>query len=589
MLCIAIPLVEHPRMPFCRRMILQAAVACLALWCVPRAALADPLGHAADTNDDLVRCQNGAVVSVSQAASRVGLQILKRGGSAVDAAVATTFALAVTYPAAGNIGGGGYMVVVPGDDAPSVVFDFREVAPAAATRDMFVDASARTPHRRVGVPGTVRGLALAHQRFGRLAWRDVVTPAVELARDGFEVDAAVASELNKVLARSDRSQFAALHRTFGRADGQAWRAGDRLVLADLAAVLSDIAERGPDGFYTGRVAELIVAEMRHGGGLVTAADLAAYRAIPREPLRGNYRGCEILAVPPTSSGGTTLVEALNILETFDLRSRGRWSSDTLHLMIESMKRAYRDRACYLGDPATTSIPDKLLEKQYARELAATIDPRRATPSENLAGEIRIAAESEQTTHLSIVDRQRTAVSLTYTLESAFGSRVVVADGGFLLNDEMNDFNWLPGTTNRSGRIGTTPNEIAPGKRMLSSMCPIVVRREGRTLLVTGSPGGRTIINTVLCMVVNVVEFDMPIRQAVDAARMHHAWLPDRVRIEPSLLEEHPQAVERLRELGHEFADKPARQGDAHSIWIDPKSGEITGAADRRTSGAAAGY
>ncbi len=496
---------------------------------MPRPAAADPTdGAPARVADDLVRCRHGAVVSVSRHASQIGLQALKSGGSAVDGAVATAFALAVTYPAAGNIGGGGYMLVVP-QGAGSAVFDFRETAPAAATRDMFVDQGSRTPHRRVGVPGSVRGLAMAHQRFGRLTWSELVTPAVRLAREGFEIDAVLAADLNKLLARSDKTQFAALHGAFGRSDGQAWRGGDRLVQPELADVLARIAEHGPDGFYSGAVAELIAAEMGRGGGLVTAADLAAYRPIEREPIRGSYRGCEILANPPSASGGTTLVEALNILEGFNLRSEGRFSPRTLHLIVESTKRAYRDRACYLGDPAANTIPEKLLDKQYARELAAGIDLEKATPSESLAGEIVIAPESEQTTHVSVIDSQRTAVSLTTTLESSYGSRVVVSGGGFLLNDEMNDFNWLPGVTDRTGRIGTLPNQVAPGKRMLSSMCPTVVRRDGQPLLVTGSPGGRTIINTVLCMVVNVVDFEMDIRQAVDAPRMHHQWLPDRLR------------------------------------------------------------
>jgi gamma-glutamyltranspeptidase / glutathione hydrolase len=567
------------------------AIVCLAPLIALRVVAADPLVRApADVAGRLVRCRNAAVVSVNRLASEIGLHILKRGGSAVDAAVASAFALAVTYPAAGNIGGGGYMLVVPSDQrAQTIVVDFRETAPASAARDMFVEKPARTPHRRVGIPGTVRGLALAHQRFGRLNWRELVTPAVELAREGFALDSAVATDLNKTLALCEKSQFSAFHRTYGRTDGQPWHAGDRLVLAELADVLARIADQGPDGFYTGTLAELIAAEMRRGDGLITTADLADYRPVVREPIRASYRHCEILAVGPSSSGGITLVEALNILETFDLRSRGRWSADTLHLMIESMKRSYRDRACYLGDPGTAVIPEKLLDKQYARQLAANINPRRAIPSEELAGEIPIARESEQTTHLSVVDREGNAVSLTYTLESAFGSRVVVAGGGFLLNDEMNDFNWLPGVTDRSGRVGTVPNQIAPGKRMLSSMCPIVVRRDGRLLLVTGSPGGRTIINTVLCMVVNVVDFDMDIRQAVDAPRLHHQWLPDRVRVEPALVEQHPLAIKALRELGHVFADRPLRQGDAHTIWMDSKSGEIVGAADDRVTGSAVGY
>ncbi len=361
------------------------------------------------------------------------------------------------------------------------------------------------------------------------------------------------------------------------------------MLPELAGVLERVAEQGPDGFYTGQVARWIAEEMRSGGGLVTAEDLATYRPIVREPIAGTYRDCQLLAVPPSSSGGATLLEALQILEAFDLRARGRWSAETLHLLIESARRAYRDRACYLGDPAGTQIPDKLLSKDYARQLAASIDRQRATPSEELAGEIPLAAESPETTHLSVVDSQRNAVSLTYTLESSFGSRVVVGGGGFLLNDEMNDFNWRPGVTDRSGRIGTPPNEIAPGKRMLSSMCPIVLRRNGQTLLVTVSPGGRTIINTVLQLVVNIVDFDMDPRQAVDAPRLHHGWFPDRVRAEGALAAEHAGAVETLRRMGHQIVEARERQGDAHSIWIDPATGEIVAAADRRTSGNVSGF
>jgi gamma-glutamyltranspeptidase/glutathione hydrolase len=536
-----------------------------------------------------VRCRNGAVVSVSEEASKIGRQTLERGGNAVDAAVATAFALAVTYPAAGNIGGGGYLLVVPREDAGSFVVDFRETAPAAATPEMFVDPAARTPHRRVGIPGTVHGLAAAHARYGRLPWRDLVAPAVALAGQGFAIDAAVAEDLNEVLAGSDPQKFAALHAAFEHPEKRPWRMGDRLIQPQLARTLALVAERGPGGFYAGPIADLIVEEMRRGGGLITHADLAAYQPLIREPLRSSYRDCEIVAVPPSSSGGTTLIEALHMLEAFDLKAHDRYSAETLHLLVESMRRAFRDRAAYLGDPERTVIPAFLLEPAYARQLAATINPARATPSIDLAGDIPVALESEQTTHLSIVDRDGTAASLTYTLEQWFGSRVVVPGGGFLLNDEMNDFNWVPGVTNTLGRIGTEPNLVAPGKRMLSSMCPAIVRRQNRTLLVTGSPGGRTIINTVLCLVVNVVDYEMDIRQAVDAPRLHHGWFPDRVRVEPSLLEQHPEAIEKLKAMGHTFADKAERQGDAHSIWIDLQTGEITAAADRRISGSAEGY
>jgi gamma-glutamyltranspeptidase/glutathione hydrolase len=542
--------------------------------------------------DDTVRCLKGAVVCVSRPAARVGLETLERGGNAVDAAVATAFALAVTYPAAGNIAGGGYMLVVPAADkskTESFVVDFRETAPAAATREMFVDPAARTPHRRVGVPGTVHGLAMAHERFGRLPWRELVMPAVRLARNRFVLDEAVSTELNKVLADTDKSRFAALHHTYGRADGEPWSAGDSLMLLELADTLERIAQQGSDGFYKGATAQLIVAEMQRGGGILTADDLAGYRPIMRQPLRSTYRDCEILGVPPSSSGGTTLVEALNILENFDLRAQGRWSAATLHLMIESMRRAYRDRAAYLGDPATTSIPDKLLDKAYAKQLAATIDPHRATPSASLAGEITLAEESPQTTHLSVMDADRSAVSLTYTLESAFGGRVVVPGGGFLLNDEMNDFNWLPDVTDRTGKIGTPPNQIAPGKRMLSSMCPVVVRnRSGHTQLITGSPGGRTISNTVLEVVVNVVDFKMSARPAVDSPRFHHGWFPDRVRPEAALAQQYPNTLDELRSMGHAIGEPVDHQGDAHTIGMDPSLGRIVGAADRRISGCAAG-
>jgi gamma-glutamyltranspeptidase/glutathione hydrolase len=554
------------------------------------AADAPATRSAAAVATSAARYRHAAVVCVSQPAAQVGLAALQNGGTAVDAAVATAFALAVTYPRAGNIGGGGYLLVVPDQSAADgAVFDFRETAPAAATREMFVDPQARTPHRRVGVPGTVRGLALAHQRFGKRPWRELVLPAVALAREGFALDAAVARQLNDVLAKNDRATFAELHRVYGRPDGKPWQAGDQLRQPELANVLLRIAERGADGFYTGATAQLVAAEMQHGGGLVTAADLAAYRPIERRPLVGTYRGCEIVAVPPSSSGGTTLVEMLNILEHFELRPRGRWSPDVLHLLVESMKRGYRDRACYLADPAFTDIPPKLLDKAYARKLAAAIDRRRATPSDTLAGAIAIAPESEHTTHLSVVDSQRMAVALTYTLESSFGSRVVVRGGGFLLNDEMNDFNWLPGVTTRDGRIGTPPNQVAPGKRMLSSMCPTIVRRDGHTLLVTGSPGGRTIINTVLQVVLNVVEFEMDVCPAVEAPRLHHQWLPDRVRVEAALAERHAPAIEGLRAMGHEVTTSTTEQGDAHTILIDPQSGELVAAPDTRISGSAAGY
>jgi gamma-glutamyltranspeptidase/glutathione hydrolase len=537
---------------------------------------------------DVVGARNGLVVSVSPPASEAGLAVLKQGGNAVDSAVATAFALAVTHPAAGNIGGGGYLLVYPGGkQGQPLVIDFRETAPAAATRDMFVKPAGRTPHRRVGVPGTVRGLALAHKKFGKRPWKELLAPAVRLARDGFRLDAVTAASLNRLVKKSAGDAHAELRRVFGKKSGT-WKAGDTLVQPDLASALALIADKGPDTFYTGKLAGLFVAEIKRGGGLITRADLEAYRAVARPPVHGTYRGYDVYGAPPSSSGGTCLVEMLNILEQFDLRKRGRWAPETLHLLAEAMRRAYCDRARHLGDPDFVKVPAYLLTKEYAKKLAKGIDLKKATPSADLAKDIPLAGEGEHTTHLSVIDRRQMAVSLTYTLESLYGSRVVVRGAGFLLNDEMNDFVWRPGVTDRRGRIGTKPNQIAPGKRMLSSQTPTVIARNGRPVLITGSPGGRTIINTVLCVVVNVLDFGMDIRSAVDAPRMHHQWFPDRVGIEPGLAKDHADALRKLRAMGHAVG-RPARQGDAHSIWVDPRTGRFVGAADRRILGKAAGY
>lgn len=551
--------------------------------------LAAPLAHA---NEHQVTAKHGVVVSVSEPASNVGLAILKQGGNAIDAAVATALALAVTHPAAGNIGGGGYLLVAPAKGEPPraqpLFFDFREVAPAAATQDMFVDPKQRTPHRRVGVPGSVHGLATAHERLGKLPWAKLVQPAVELAENGFPLEPSTARSLNRLLDTSPIKDFAELHRVFGRPDGKPWQAGNVLKQPDLARTLKAIAEKGADGFYAGPVAEQLAAEMKRGGGLITAEDLAAYRAIVREPLRGTYRGYELLAAPPSSSGGTTLLLSLNMLETY--AELPKWgTADQVHLFAEVTKRAYRERARYLGDPAVIMIPPVLRDKAYAKKLAATITPR-ATPSSDLAGDITITMnkESEQTTHLSVVDADRMAVSLTTTLENSYGSRVVVTGAGFILNDEMNDFNWLPGVTNTSGRIGTEANLVRPGRRMLSSMCPTIVQKDGRTVLVTGSPGGRTIINTVLGVVTNVIDYRMPLLEAVAARRMHHAWFPDALQLEPAWAKADPELPKALIARGHTLAD-PKTQGDAHSIGIDWEKGTLQGVADQRLEGHAAGW
>src|SRR5207248_2941167 len=414
---------------------------------------------------------------------------LQRGGTAVDAAVAVALAEAVTWPEAGNIGGGGFMMVAAPGKEPTC-FEYRETAPAAATRDLFADGKVTNrDHKAAGVPGTVRGLALAHARFGKLPWKDVVMPAVKLAEDGFTVNAVLARGLNKVLA-GPKTTNAEFKRVYGKNGGsEKWQAGDRLVLTDLGRTLRLVAEQGPNAFYTGELAGLLEAEMKAGGGLITKADLAAYKAVERKPVHTTYRGHDVYGPPPPSSGGVGLAEMLNVLENFDLKKSGRWSPETSHLMIEAMRRAYCDRARYLGDPAFTKVPDFLTSKEYAKKLAAGIDPARPTPSESLAPEIKLDTEGGSTTHFSVIDKDGMAVSNTYTLENSYGNRVVVRGAGYLLNNEMTDFNPRPGVTTRGGLIGTTPNQVEPGKRMLSSMAPTLVLKDGKPYLVTGSPGG----------------------------------------------------------------------------------------------------
>jgi gamma-glutamyltranspeptidase/glutathione hydrolase len=526
--------------------------------------------------------RHGLVVTVSAPASEIGVAILKKGGNAVDAAVATALALAVTYPQAGNIGGGGFMMVAPGQGKKPVCIEYRETAPAAATRDMFARGHDQYGHQVVGVPGTVRGLALAHQKFGKLPWPDLVLPAVELAEKGFAVDAHVARDLNRGL--KEARSFPEFQRVFGKKSGAAWRSGDRLVQPDLARTLRQIAEQGPNAFYTGAIADQLVAEMKSADGLITKKDLVAYRAHVRTPIHGVYRGYAVYGPPPPSSGGTCLVEMLHILENFDLKRWGRWSPETNHILIEAMRRGFLDRARYLGDPNFVTIPAHLTTAAYGRKLAGEINLTRATPSRDLAREL-LAGEGDSTTHFSIIDRDGMAVSNTYTLERSFGSRVVVKGAGFLLNNEMGDFNWTPGRTNRKGAIGTPANQIAPGKRMLSSMTPTLVYKDGRLVLVTGSPGGRTIINTVLCVVVNFVEFQMDLRSAIAAPRLHHQWFPDEAHFEG--VSKNRSLVKQLQQMGHTIV--PNRQGDAHSIAFDPTTGRYIGVADDRLSGKAARY
>ena len=542
-----------------------------------------------------VASRTGLVVSSSDIASDLGAAVLARGGNAVDAAVATAFAMAVTHPTAGNIGGGGFMIVRLPNGA-ATTFDYRETAPGKATPTMYLGADGNinrsltaAGYLAPGVPGTVRGMALAHKKFGKLPWQDVVGPAAELAAQGFVMAPSLASGLNRELREDGpMRKFPASVAAYGKPGGSTWTAGDRIVLHDLAKSLKAIATDGPDAFYTGWIADRIAEDMAANGGLISKADLAAYQAKERAPIKGTFLGYDIISMPPPSSGGTALVEMLNMLEALQIQKKTRGSAEAVHLVTEAMRRAYLDRARFLGDPDFVDVPvAKLIAKPHARDLIKTIDPKKASRSAELGKDIvtpPVISESDETTHFSVIDKDGMAVSNTYTLEGGYGSHVVIKGTGILLNNEMGDFNKKPGTTNLTGDIGTPANLIAPNKRMLSSMTPTMVARSGRLVLITGSPGGRTIINTVVNIVLNVTAWEMPGREAVDAPRSHHQWLPDSLTIEENGVA--PDVLEKLKSFGHEVTLR-GRQGSAQSIWIHPVTGTAFGVADKRDSTAKA--
>ena len=495
-----------------------------------------------------VIAKHGMVVSQEPLATAVGVDVLREGGSAVDAAVATALALAVTHPTAGNIGGGGFMVYRPVSGQP-IAYDFRETAPAGSSPEMFLVRGEydierhHNSHIAVGVPGTIAGLHLAWSEKGTLPWRRVVQPAIDLARDGFVLSHGLASSLASVLPRMVR--YPASIAQFSN-NGEPYEADTIFLQPDLARTLKRIAEQGPEGFYRGETARLIEAEMLANGGLITIDDLASYEAKARQPILGRYRGYDVISMPPISSGGVALVQMLNILEGYDLRASGHGSAQTVHLIVEAMRRAYADRARYLGDPEfNLTMPIlRLISKSYAAQLRRSLLVSQASPSSSDSFEWPV--EREETTHLSVVDAERNAVSMTYTLEQGYGSKIVVAGGGFLLNNEMGDFN------------------------------------------MTGSPGGRTIINTVLHTIVNVIDFEMNIQEAVDAPRFHHQWLPDRI----TYYERYglsPDTIALLKRRGHTL-DQRGRQGVAQAILYDVEDDVLAGAADRRSVGSsAAGY
>ena len=542
---------------------------------------------AVDTSSSPVRAKHGMVVAQEETASRIGADVLRAGGTAIDAAIATAFALAVTHPTAGNIGGGGFIVYRPASGEPAS-YDFREMAPSRASPTMFLRDGKynfdlhHNSHLSVGVPGTVAGLHLAWTDHGKLPWRRLIEPATALARDGFVVTEGFSRSLKGIL--DELKKYPASYAQFSK-NGVPYKAGETFRQPDLARTLERIAARGPEGFYDGETARLIETEMAAHGGLITRADLKNYKAIRRVPLRGTYRGHDVIAMPPISSGGTALVEMLNILEGFDLAASGFRSASTVHLVAESMRRAYADRARYLGDPAfNPDMPvERLTSKAHAAALRKSIDPARAARSSPAT--FQWPNEANETTHVSVVDAGRNAVALTYTLEYGYGSRIVVPGGGFLLNNEMGDFNAGPGLTNAEGLIGTTPNLAQPGKRMVSSMTPTIIARDGKLLMVTGSLGGRTIINTVLLTVLNVVDFGMNAQQAVDAPRFHHQWLPDRISYEWNGIS--PDTLAILQTRGHELIPTE-RQGVAEVIVYNAGEDVLEGGVDRRAPDGGAG-
>ncbi|HUP58921.1 MAG TPA: gamma-glutamyltransferase [Thermoanaerobaculia bacterium] len=541
-----------------------------------------------------VRAKQAMVASTSEIASRIGADVLKKGGNAVDAAVAVGFALAVTWPSAGNLGGGGFMLVRKADGTSEAI-DYRERAPLAATRTMYLDAEGNVikglstkGYKAVGVPGTVAGLALAHKRHGKLKWEELVEPARKLAAEGFEVNYHLMRSLSSKFAIERMESFPESRRIYLK-DGRGWQMGETFVQPELAATLARIRDN-PRDFYEGETARLVVADMKANGGIITAEDLRTYEPTIRTPLRGTYRGYDILSMPPPSSGGIALIQMLNMLEPYDLAAMGWHSSQHVHTVVEVMRRAFADRAELLGDTDFVKVPVAgLLSRAYADERRKSIDPQRASTSrETRAGK----PESTETTHYSIVDPAGNVVSNTYTINDSYGSGVTVKGAGFLLNDEMDDFAARPGVPNDYLLIQGEANAIAPKKRPLSSMTPTIVLKDGKPFLIIGSPGGPTIINTVLHTIVNMIDFGMTIQEAIDAPRFHHQWMPDEIFWEERDLQADTRAA--LEKMGHRFRAKPGFSdsptiGDAHGIVIDPETGMRLGGSDPRRGGASVGW
>jgi gamma-glutamyltranspeptidase/glutathione hydrolase len=544
-----------------------------------------------------VRARHGIVASTNQIASQVGVNILKRGGNAIDAAIAVAFALAVTHPAAGNLGGGGFMMIRLKDGRTTAI-DYREMAPAAATRNIYLDKKGNViegeggsieGYRAAGVPGTVRGMELALKKYGsgNLTWSQLIEPARRLAAKGFTVNYTLARGLRgnrEYLSKSPETKRIYLN------NGKFFNEGDTFVQPDLAATFTRLQQRGPNEFYEGQTALMIVDDLKRHNGLMTMADMRGYVAKEREPLRGNYRGYEIISMPPPSSGGAVLIEMLNILEGYDFKKMDLASSDRYHLMTEAMRRAFADRAEYMGDTDFVKVPIAgLIDKKYAAQLRNTIDPQRASSSEQVKAGKPAGYESEETTHFTVVDAYGNAVANTYTLNNSYGSAVVAKGTGVIMNDEMDDFAAKPGTPNLYGLIQGERNAVAPHKRPLSAMTPtFVLRKDGTLWFTVGSPGGPTIINTVLDVITDVIDYGMTIQQAIDAPRIHHQWLPDELVYEPYGLSGDTQRA--LTARGHNLVNKPRYLGDCEGIMIEEQTGIRLGATDpRRSDGLAVGY
>lgn len=536
-----------------------------------------------------VQGKKGMVVTSHFLATESALAVLEKGGNAVDAAVTAAFSLAVTQPRSGNIGGGGFMLISSEKNNDVIAIDYREKAPAAATTDMFLNKEGEADsnlssysHLASGVPGTVAGLAMALEKYGTISLAEAMAPAIKLAEEGFIVTPRFSDGLKEkadMLKKWDSSA-----KIFYKADGSFYEPGDRFVQKDLAETLKRIAKSGPQEFYQGKTAELLVAEMTRHGGLITMEDMKNYAPRIKKPVHGTYRGYDVYSMSPPSSGGTHVIQILNILEGFPITEYGHNSAKTIHLMAEAMKRAYADRSLYLGDDDFVEIPLKgLLSKKYAEELRKQIDPAKATASSTIAPGKPQPYESNETTHFSIVDQYGNAVSNTYTINFSYGSGIVVEGAGFLLNNEMDDFSAKPGVPNAYGLVGGEANKVEPNKRMLSSMSPTIVKQNGKNFLVTGSPGGSRIITTTLQVIMNVIDHGLNIESAVAASRIHHQWLPDEIRIEEGIS---PDTIKLLEGMGHTISQQSA-MGAIQSIMV--KDGTMYGGADpRRSTALAAG-